>query len=166
MKFRYRSRADMREWLRTHVRIDGDCRIWAGTVDASGMPLVCWMPHGKRLRARRVLLELLGRTVPAGAIIWSNCGNPACMTPSHLLVGMRRDMVAWMTAEGRMCRGVPRALASASGRPNALLSMRNARAVAQAQAEGQTQAQIAAQYGVHQSAVGHAIKRWRKAGVI
>ena len=166
MKFRYRSRADMREWLRTHVRIDGDCRIWAGTVNSSGMPLVCWMPHGKRLRARTLLLNLTGRPMPAGTVVWSSCGRSDCMNPAHLLTGTRQEMIAHMVAEGRFLRGIPRALASARSRPGSRLGIRHARDVAQAAAYGATHAQIAAQYGVHESAVGHALGRWRKAGVI
>ena len=88
------------------------------------------------------------------------------MSPAHLLTGTRQEMIAYMVAEGRFMRGIPRALASARSRPGSRLGIRHARDVAQAAAYGATHAQIAAQYGVHESAVGHALGRWRKAGVI
>lgn len=158
-----RTRAEVLEWLRTHVRIDDDCRIWAGVTNSPGYPIIWWA--GQRWSARMLLLKLLGKPMPDRPIVWSTCGHILCMEPSHLMAGTRRDMLAWMQRQGRFQSGTPRALSSARNR-HARMGMRHARAVAQAVAEGRSTAEIAAQYDVHPSAVGHALRRWRRAGVI
>lgn len=167
MQRRSRSKAQMKEWLQTHVRLDGDCRIWAGTKTSSGHPLVFWKPRGPRLAARALLLELMGKPLPERPVVWSTCGRPDCMNPAHLIAGTRPQMMAWLTEQENYESSASKRIAIARGRSqNARMGMRHARAIARAMAEGSTHAQIAAQYEVSQSAVGHALKRWREVGVI
>lgn len=163
---RSRTRREMMDWLSTHVRLDGDCRIWAGSLDTWGRPVVCWQPRGQRISARLLLLELLGKPIPPRPVVWQACGCGQCMEPSHLMIGTRPAMIAWMARQNRFPTGPARAIASARNRPSARLGMRHARDVATAIAHGAPRAQIAVQYGVTVSAVGHALARWRKAGVI
>lgn len=162
--FRHRSRAEMREWLQTNVRREDECLLWAGAT-ADGYPVVCWSARSRRCMARALLLELRGRELPARPVVWSVCGHRLCMRPEHLRAGTRADMVAWIAAEGRYPTGARRSLASASGRASRL-GVVHARAVADLQAQGQTYREIAQQYGVDPSAVGHALQRWRRAGLI
>lgn len=164
---RNRSKAEMLDWLQTHVRIDDDCRIWAGSRDSFGYPIICWMPRGKRLSGRVILLELLRRQMPAKPVIWSTCGRTDCMTPAHLHAGTRADLTRWMAENRRTQSGPAHSVAIAVGRaPNSRMGMSHARTIMQAVAAGATHRQIAAEYRVSPSAVGHAMRRWRAAGVI
>lgn len=167
MTFRHRSKPEMLDWLRTHVRLQDDCRIWAGYTNSAGYPIICWLPRGDRIPARSLMLELLGRKMPPRPVTWSTCGNRLCMEPAHLMVGTRADMVRWISAERRYSTGPARSVAIAIGRaPNARMGMSHARVIAQAIASGSTHQAIAAEYNVDPSAVGHALRRWRAAGVI
>ena len=46
--YRKRTRAQMLEWLKTNVRYEDECHIWAGACTTDGYPVVCW--HQREVR--------------------------------------------------------------------------------------------------------------------
>lgn len=159
------SPAAMLDFLRTHVYIDGDCRIWAGSTNGDGYPVVAW--NYRRRVVRRLLLELVhGRQLGRHINVWTTCGQVGCVAERHLRSGDRGVMLRAMSKDGRLHGGPKHALAVAMGRaPMARLGIDRAGEVYAALGRGETRADIAARYGVTTSAVGFAIRRWRRAGV-
>lgn len=165
--YRHRTRAQMLEWLTTNVRHEDECHIWAGACNSDGYPVVCWHQREVRCHARSLLLELRGKKMPERPVTWSTCGRRTCMNPEHLLSGTRADMTRWLAQQGRYPTGPRRSLASASGRiAGARMGVAHARTVASLAAQGVSHKEIGERYGVVPSTVGHALKRWRRTGLI
>lgn len=152
----------MLDWLQTHVYLDGDCRLWAGSVHAQGMPVVSW--NRKTHLARRLLLQLRG--LPVGARTWMTCGNERCMALRHMRTGTAAEMLADLGAMGRLHGGPKHALAVSLGRAQtARMGIDKAGEVFAALGRGETSAEIGARYGVTAGAVRVALRKWRRAGV-
>lgn len=152
----------MLDWLQTHVYLDGDCRLWAGSVHAQGMPVVSW--NRKTHLARRLLLQLRG--LPVGARTWMTCGNERCMALRHMRTGTAAEMLADLGAMGRLHGGPKHALAVSLGRAQtARMGIDKAGEVFAALGRGETSAEIGARYGVTAGAVRVAVRKWRRAGV-
>jgi hypothetical protein len=154
------SEAEILDWLRTHVRIEHACRVWAGTLTDDGLPLVRWRRKG--WLARRLFITLTHGPMRTDERVWATCGTEGCMAPKHLKVGSQGDMNRWLAAHGHYVTGARRSLMTAIARaPGARLSVRNRADVFAARAAGEPFAAIAARYGVSTSAVQHYVTRWR-----
>lgn len=155
----------MLQYLREHVYLDGDCRIWAGPTNGDGYPVVTWC--GRRRVVRRLLLELVHGVPLARHInVWLSCGQVGCISERHLRSGDRGVMLRAMSREGRLHGGPRHALAVAMGRaPLARMGIDRAGEVYAAIGRGETTAQIAQRYGITAGAVRMAVKKWRRAGV-
>lgn len=152
------------DYLRTHVYTDGECLLWAGPFTKQGYPRIMWART--RYMARRLLLELTGRRIRNGEVVWATCGSPVCMTEAHLKISRRGDMVRAHAKQGRMLSGARRSLVVAMSRaPKAKLPITEARTVLELRAQGVTMGKIGERYGVTGGAVSHAIAAWRRAGV-
>lgn len=157
--------AQMLEFLSTHVRRDGDCLLWAGSTHADGYPVVSW--DRTRYMARALLLCLSGVAMHSGWCTWATCGERLCMARGHLRCGARSTMIRWHARQGSMQSSVPHSIAIAKSQSGtARMPMREARMVADMRLRGMKHKEIAAHYGVHRSAVGHALDRWSRIGVI
>lgn len=150
-----KSPEQMLDYLQTHVRVDGKCRIWAGVITEQGHAKINW--RRRPYRAQRLMLDLMGERVLAR--VWSVCGHSACMTRAHL----RNDTVAaynqWMYDVGIMPRGRQRAVRVALGR-DTKLGIRAVPMLRSLRAEGLTYRQIGARLGAHPSTIGHLLRRW------
>lgn len=152
------------DMLRTHVRIDGDCRIWAGSV-RGGYPHHFW--RGSWRRARHTLLTLCGRPPLARHQVWSTCGNRLCMAVDHLRSGTRRQALQAAARRGAFPRGMHKSLSIALARGRtARLPVTRAREAARMRAAGATWREIGAHFGVSGSAAHHALERWTRAGLL
>lgn len=152
----------MRQWLLENVRIRDECRIWAGAVDSWGQPVVMW--DGKTYKARRLLGRLLGLLTDTAHLSWTTCGERRCLAVEHQRYGTRQQMCAAMKRRGVYVSGARRSLLSAVGRAkNAKLPITERRTVLRLLAEGATQKEIAARYGVGFKAVSKAVQSWERA---
>lgn len=152
------------DWLTTHVRLDGDCRVWAGTVESTGTPRVWW--NLRRHSAQRLLLDLLGRSVHPTDVVWVGCEHRNCMNPEHLRVGSRRTYNQWASKEGRLMSGMRRSLVVAMSRSaHAKLGVTQRNEVIDMRNRGMTQKAIGEVYGVSRSAVSAFLRRWERLDV-
>ena len=152
----------MLDFLRTHVRRDGDCLIWAGAIGSSGYPKITWNYHEHS--ARRLLLTLAGKKPRAKSVVIASCDNPACMSEAHIQSVGR---LTWGAKHaGTMHSGAKHSLAVALGRSkNARMPITKAREVLAMRARGMTYRQIGDQFGFDRTSVGHSIQAWARAGV-
>jgi len=154
------------DYLRTHVYIDEDCRIWAGPFcHGKDLPRVIF--GRQSFSARRLLAQLSGRRVWPGHRLSASCGNPRCVAEKHIRIEEKAAMVRRLVAERVIPTGLPRTMAAARGwSSRAKLGMKEAHKVAQLRAEGLILREIGDRYGVTPQCVAFALDRWRKAGVI
>lgn len=145
----------MLDFLSTHVRLDGDCRIWAGCLSHDNTTKVSW--NRKAYNAQRLLLTLLGKSPKAR--VWATCDNRTCMNPDHLTTGTIGQHNQWMFDTGILPKGRSRAVAIALSR-TPKLGIRAVPQLHKMRAEGLTYVQIGERLGVHPSAVGHLLRRW------
>ncbi|MBK7822959.1 MAG: helix-turn-helix domain-containing protein [Tessaracoccus sp.] len=159
------TREEMLAWLRGNVYVrEGGCTEWAGAIIGRAYPQIMW--HGKRQLARRLLVELEGRPLGSRDVVWSTCGNPKCMTSSHLLVGPRTKMIKDYAAQGRYESGAIHSLRVARGRAaNAKVGIAQAPKVFTMRAAGMSTRAIARHFGVHDTTVRQAIKAWARCGI-
>lgn len=155
--------AEALRWLRENVRVNEDgCRIWAGTFQRDGYPIVGW--QYSKVSARRLLMQLLGHDIDRSKVVFNVCGDRRCMNPAHLRVGSKAEAVAVRVAEGAYLSGAQRSLRSAMGKARtARLPITERHKVIALRAEGWSLARIGRHYGVTGDAVGHAIKAWERA---
>jgi hypothetical protein len=81
------------------TKLDTPCVEWDGYRNPAGygqvrVDGVLWLAH------RRVWFEVNG-PIPEGLIVMHRCDNPACIRPSHLLLGTHAQNVADKIAKGR-----------------------------------------------------------------
>lgn len=156
--------AEVLEHLRTHVRIDGECRVWAGTL-REGYPSHQW--RGRTRYVRRSLLELTGTLSLEKHVVWATCGNPHCVAEEHLRAGTRRQMMQAASRRGVFPCGTPQALKAALIRaPRARLPVTRAREAARMRAGGATWREVGRHFGVTGAAASIALKRWERSGLL
>lgn len=152
------------DYLRTHVRRDGECLLWAGALTVRGYPSTTW--RRKKYLARRLLVQLAGRRMPDGWCVWSTCGSRICMNEAHLRTGSRRQMIQAAARAGCMLSGPRRSLVIAIARARqAKLPITQAATVYRLRAQGETFAAIGARYGVSAGAVQKAMQAWARGGI-
>lgn len=155
---------ELLDTFRTNVRLDGECRMWAGAL-RDGYPSHQWL--GAHRYVRRTLLELVGRPVPAQHVVWATCGHTECVAEAHLRTGTRRQMMQAAARRGAFPSGAPQSLRAALARAQtARLPVTRAREAARLRASGATWAQVGAHFGVTGQAACIALTRWERAGLL
>lgn len=150
---------EMLAYLRTHVRTQDECLIWAGC--DSRRPIVMWAR--KRHSARRLLLELAGRALSDRQVVYSTCGRTHCMNEAHLRIGTRAQMLRSKSSNGLLHGGVVHSLAIARARAaGARLPITERFNVSRMRSEGRVWREIAERYGVHLSAPQKQLKNWER----
>jgi hypothetical protein len=129
--------------LRTYVRRDDDCLIWAGAL-RDGRPAVTY--NGQKTNAQRLLLELLGHDLRRKCV-WTVCDR-LCMNSAHLRAGYRRQHKR--ATRSSAAHGVHHAMAVALG----------------LRSTGVPLSELARQRGVTYQALWNLLRRWRSHGVI
>jgi len=84
-----------------------DCWIWKGAM--SGNAYGTLKVKGRMLRANRVAYELEHGPIPGGLVVRHTCDNPACVNPSHLILGTPKQNTADMLLRGRNAKNDYRA---------------------------------------------------------
>lgn len=124
-----------------------ECWEWAGCLDNKGYGVI---KGGSRMvKAHRLSLEMyLGRPLSEGMYVLHSCDNPSCVNPSHLREGTPQDNMDDKMSRGRWSNGERK------------LTWEK---VAEIRSRvGQTQASLAAEFGISTSQVKRIRnnKRW------
>lgn len=132
------------------------CWPWTGArdVDGYGQIKVTWEESKPRQeKAHRVCWVLTRGPIPDGLSVLHTCDNPPCVRPSHLFVGTtldnRRDAIQkgrWYAARGEAAGHVTLTTV-------AVLQIR------EALSQGAQQKDLAAKFGVTQSAISNIARR-------
>lgn len=138
-------------------REEGNCLVWTGSVASDGKPIACVC--GKTIRLRKVVWSMVhGKDVPRDRRVSDSCGNPLCLTPSHLKAMTTREYMAQASQRGKLVCPIKAAKNRATWQAKApKLNIEKARVIrSRVQARevtGETLHSIAADYGVHFSLV-------------
>jgi hypothetical protein len=137
------------------------CWVWTGMRNDSGYGL--FILKGRYLRAHRIAFQLTSGNVPQGICVCHHCDNPPCVRPDHLFLGTVADNNADMVAKGRNRNKVH--LGEQNGQSK-LTSKQVDEIRFRYAAGGITQRELARQYGVSNSLIGHIVTRrfWRDGG--
>ena len=75
------------------------CWYWIGALFSQGYGAI--RINKKIFRAHRISYEIYNGQIPNGLYVRHSCHNPACVNPSHLLVGNQFDNMRDMVLAGR-----------------------------------------------------------------
>ena len=109
----------------------GDCWTWTGSRQKRGYGL--FRIKGRLHKAHRAALMVSGIEVPAHLCVLHSCDNPPCCNPAHLRLGTK---------------GENNTERSEKFRSAAKLTPEDVREIRHLRANGATQAQVAARFGV------------------
>lgn len=130
-----------RFWAKVDVRRPGECWPWTKATNEHGYGI--FRVNGENVKAHRMAMQLADgiRRDPAEKVRHV-CDNPPCCNPGHLVAGTQADNVADMVERGRQ-RGIEHSKLTDEDRMEILA----------ATARGETQAAIAARFGISPSYV-------------
>ena len=144
-------------WARVRVGAPDSCWEWTGSRTSSGYGNLWW--KGGQVQAHRLAYHLSGGHIElttgfrvAGKakryqrFVLHRCDNRPCCNPQHLFLGSMRANQLDAYAKGRKTQ--PR-----SGHVNAKLKPAQVREIRSRYNEGQTQVQLAREFGVSQRAI-------------
>lgn len=92
------------------------------------------------VKASRFAWAIENGRVPFGLLVRHTCDNPACVRPSHLIVGTQTDNMRDAVVRGRQSRG--------EGRPLAKMTDERVRALRERRAQGISFMQLAREFGI------------------
>jgi predicted DNA-binding protein (UPF0251 family) len=151
------------------------CIPWTGYTNPSGYgELGSGGQAGRKVGASRVSYELFVGPIPDGMMVCHHCDNPTCIFPVHLFIGTGSDNMADMVAKGRARKRTPgsrrylQELRPAEDKvlrgeksPCAKLTAEKVLAIRAAISAGESQSQIARQFGVVQQTISAVVTRAR-----
>lgn len=139
------------ERLAAHTVVQANgCWHWNGATNNKGYGQIT--VAGKRASTHRVAFEVSVRKLNDGEQVLHRCDNPLCINPAHLFVGTPAINSMDKIAKGRHAHG--ERIATAKLTAKQVLEIRRSRAL---------QSQLAATYGVTQSAISRVRNgaRWK-----
>lgn len=87
---------------------DTGCWLYMRYVNRLGYGLTNY--RGKTISAHRLMWRLHNGSIPAGAHVRHTCDTPACINPSHLVLGSHKDNMADRKQRGQYARAGVRLL--------------------------------------------------------
>lgn len=144
-------RASLADRFRKFVepRDPDECWLWQGKLDDDGYGHINF--DSKRMGAHRVAYELLVGPIGEGMLICHSCDNRACCNPAHLFRGTPDDNSKDMVSKGRSACG--------SKQARAKLSEADIPVIRELCANGALFADVAAIYGVSNTAIISIVRR-------
>ena len=131
-----------RFWEKVVKEPNSGCWLWTAAVDNDGYGNLA-LGTGCRL-AHRVSWELHNGPIPTGLHVLHKCDTPPCVNPAHLFLGTHADNMADAISKGRRGpRWTPK------------LTQETVIEIRQRMSNGDTQAAIAAHYGVAQPTISN-----------
>lgn len=120
---------------------DGEqgCWLWTGAIGSDGYGRV--RRKGKTHSAHRYAYQLFKGDVPQGLCVLHRCDNPACVNPTHLFLGTKKDNSEDMLSKGRHGRSRPH------------LTREDVEEIRQRLAAGESKVSVARAYGMCRSTV-------------
>lgn len=124
------------------ARPDGDCLVWARTVNKDGYGYISF--GGQKYSVSR-LAYAVWHGDPGTAHVLHRCDNPPCILPEHLSLGTHRDNMADRNAKGRQAKG------ESNGRNK--LTSEAVRLIRELAATGYAYSRLASAFGVDPTTV-------------
>lgn len=158
--------------LKTPERPDDACWPWSGSLFSNGYAA---MKHNRKtLKGHRVSYELHYGRIPDGIYVCHSCDNKSCTNPTHLWLGTPADNMRDKVAKGRQSKGAAHAetfrnsvlfkenfpRGERSGKSK-ITDQQRLHVINRVKA-GETQREIANDYGITQSAVSAIWRRFLK----
>jgi hypothetical protein len=132
-----------------------DCIEWNGALSSSGYGNVT--VNRKTWKAHRLAWTRANGDIPEGLCVLHKCDNRKCINVEHLFLGTKQDNCDDMMRKGRgrKAYGERHALAK--------FTSEDVRRIREAHLFGARQVDLAAVYGVHQTAISTVTRRagWR-----
>lgn len=147
---------EQRFWSDVIPEPNTGCWLWMGADARDGYGK--FFGARRHLRAHRAAWEFAHGPIPPGLYVCHRCDVRACCNPAHLFLGTHQDNMDDMARKGRAVRH----LGEAHGM--ARLTEHDVREIRLRFASGEaSQTELAARYGMHQSAMSLLINRktWR-----
>ena len=143
------------------------CWLWTGSANPAGYGHI-GIGHTTKVRASRLSWELHNGPIPDGFFVCHKCDNPRCVNPAHLFLGTPKDNTQDAVRKGRIAHGDrsrarlhPESLPRGMEHPNAKLTDDLVRTIRQRYAAGALQRELAAEFGIGQTAIGAIVRRVR-----
>lgn len=133
------------------VRKGAGCWLWTGYLNSNGYGRIALPGRGRMETASRFSYRL-HKGDPSGFVVMHTCDNPACVNPSHLVLGTQKENVADMIAKRRGNWRCP----SGEGNPNSRLTEDAVREIRTSAAQGKA---LAEKFGVATSTISDIRKR-------
>lgn len=145
-------------WSKVGVSGINECWPWLGAQKPSGYGNV--RVNGRYVSAHRLAWELCNFEPPPGYAVMHICDNPPCCNPSHLVLGTNQANNCDKIIKGRGAG--PKSPLMGECNNNSKLTAADVKKIRALYGE-KTQYQLAAEFGVTQSAVSAIIRRetWR-----
>lgn len=143
-----------RFWVRVEKRASNECWPWIGKKKNKQARAVFYIRDGRWISASRFAWFLTyGISPNKDQVIRHTCDNPACVNPSHLLIGTQAENVAdmWRRNRGRPAKG--------EKHPKAKLTAEKVVSIRNAYKNGGVILRIAKEHGVSWTAIKHIIDR-------
>jgi len=128
------------------VRLDDGCWEWMGKIRRPRGYGVFFHSPGRHERfAHRVAWEITNGPIPDGVFVCHKCDNPRCVRPSHLFLGNHRDNMLDARIKERFWK--------------TKLTAGDIGTIRARRARGETNVEIARDFGVSPVTISHAVNR-------
>ena len=134
--------------------LEGKCWEWPAGRDWRGYGRTRDPRTKKSWRAHRMVWEMVNGPIPEGLEVLHLCDNPPCVNPAHLMVGTHAENMRQAAERDRM--------QDWRTHPRAKLTDDQVTEIRMRHISGETQAALAAEFGVHGSYISRLVRSRRR----